>query len=60
MFFCLLFLFFLQTTDIPAARAHLQGVVQKLLSWAENVPPLLSLTEYEKLLRHIYTAYVCF
>ncbi|XP_046441886.1 uncharacterized protein LOC124192564 isoform X3 [Daphnia pulex] len=34
----------IETTDIPAARAHLQGVVQKLLSWAENVPPLLSLT----------------
>ncbi|XP_046441899.1 uncharacterized protein LOC124192568 isoform X3 [Daphnia pulex] len=34
----------IETTDIPVARAHLEGVVQKLLSWAENVPPLESLT----------------
>ncbi|EFX63027.1 hypothetical protein DAPPUDRAFT_336048 [Daphnia pulex] len=35
----------IETTDIPVARAHLEGVVQKLLSWAENVPPLESLTK---------------
>ncbi|XP_046637563.1 uncharacterized protein LOC124315885 isoform X2 [Daphnia pulicaria] len=34
----------IEATDIPVARAHLEGVVQNLLSWAENVPPLESLT----------------
>ncbi len=43
----------MQTTDIPFARAHLEGVVQNLLSWAENVPPLESLNKYEILLRRI-------
>ncbi|XP_046645694.1 eukaryotic translation initiation factor 4 gamma 3-like isoform X2 [Daphnia pulicaria] len=34
----------IETTDIPVARAHLEDATQKLLSWAENVPPLRSLT----------------
>ncbi|XP_046457222.1 eukaryotic translation initiation factor 4 gamma 3-like isoform X2 [Daphnia pulex] len=34
----------IETTDIPVARAHLEDAIQKLLSWAEHVPPLRSLT----------------
>nr|SVE76728.1 EOG090X0GPB [Daphnia longispina] len=34
----------LEVTDIPVARAHVEGVVQKLLNWAENAPPLVSFT----------------
>ncbi|EFX79526.1 hypothetical protein DAPPUDRAFT_225020 [Daphnia pulex] len=34
----------IETTDIPVARAHLEDATQKLLSWAEHVPPLRSLT----------------
>nr|CAH0113661.1 unnamed protein product [Daphnia galeata] len=36
----------IETTDIPIARAYLQGVIQKLLNWAESAPPLVSFTEY--------------
>ncbi|XP_046645931.1 uncharacterized protein LOC124336247 [Daphnia pulicaria] len=39
----------IEITDIPVARAHLEGATQKLLSWAENVPPLESLTKSETL-----------
>jgi|LakMenEpi03Aug12_release.lakeMendotaPanAssembly.Ray.scaffolds.fasta_scaffold1315443_1 hypothetical protein len=39
--------YIVQVTDIPVARAHVEGVVQKLLNWAENAPPLVSFTKYE-------------
>jgi hypothetical protein len=46
-------MFYIQITDVPVARAHLEGATQKLLSWAENVPPLESLTKSETLTWYI-------
>ncbi len=52
----------IQTSDIPVARAHLEGVVQKLLNWADDVPPLESLTRYENYCGRprLYRILVCF